>query len=68
MKNMKKSKLIKKVAACLMVVVSIFAMCACKTTSDNSTGTTQNQAELTITDMIGRSVQLSREAIKELYV
>ena len=30
MKNMKKSKLIKKVAACLMVVVSIFAMCACK--------------------------------------
>lgn len=66
MKNMKKSKLIKKVAACIMVVVSIFAMCACKTTSDNSTGTAQNQSELTITDMIGRSVTVKPGSYKRV--
>lgn len=61
---MKKSKIIKKLTTCFMIIVSIFIMCACetKTVSDNSAGIKENVGELTITDMIGRSVTVKPQS------
>lgn len=58
---MKKSKIcnvIKKLTANFMIIVLIITICACetKTASDNSAGIKENVGEITITDMIGRSV------------
>ena len=61
---MKKSKLIKKLTACLMVVISIMALCSCSagTTAKDNTAAGNEITEITISDMIGRKVTVKPQS------
>ncbi len=64
---MKLYKLIKKITACVMMMVLVFTLYACgKETTLNNTGKQEHPAMVTISDMIGRNVTINPQSYKRV--